>query len=143
MNTKLTGTHLSIMLIAGSIWGLGEVALGAGLKSCAHLVSGSLMTGVALFCIAVALFPLVKFATGVPACVHPGTTIPLAIYFGPVAMAVSAITVPLGLYTGDWFSRRYEDLVANIQNRLATTLLSPATAVASLALVLVIRTLVL
>jgi hypothetical protein len=224
MNKKITGTHLSIALIAGSVWGLGEVVLGAGLKSCAHLVSGSLMTGVALFFIAgswaatrnilvpllavvvaslfklfdaallslpvmsgsignpifafvleglafvvlillfrhikwkrssaallgagtalvaVALFPLVKFATGVPACVHSGSSIPLAIYFGPVAMAVSAVTVPLGLYTGRWFAGRYERLAAHVRGRLARILLSPATAAASLALILAIRTLIL
>lgn len=220
MNTKLTGTQLSIALIAGSIWGFGEVALGAGLKGCAHLVSGSLMTGVALFfiaaswaasrnivvplltvliasvlkladaallslpvmsgaignpifafileglafvalillfrkikwnrkssallgagtaLIAVALFPLVKLATGVPACVYPATSIPLAIYFGPVAMATSALTVPLGIYTGNWFSGRYDDLFDKPRSPLFRQILSPAAFALSLALIVAFR----
>lgn len=169
-------------MIFGSVWGLSEAALGFGLRACAHTLSGSLMTGVALFflaaswastrnylvlllvvltaglfklfdavllslplrsgaignpifafileglaflvmirlfqaipwrrrisgailgacaaILAVMLFPLVKYATGVPACVYPGTSIPLSIYFAPLAMACSAILVPLGLRAG-------------------------------------------
>ena len=47
-------SNLAFALILGSVWGLSEVLLGAGIKACAHTVSGSLMTGVALFFIAVA-----------------------------------------------------------------------------------------
>ena len=52
MNNKFTKKHFGYALMIGSVWGLAEVAVGVGLKSCAHLVSGSLMTGVALFFIA-------------------------------------------------------------------------------------------
>ncbi|MCF8226560.1 MAG: hypothetical protein K9J30_11845 [Bacteroidales bacterium] len=223
MNKKITATHLSIALIAGSIWGFTEVALGAGLRSCAHLVSGSLMTGVALFfiagtwsatrnilvplltvliasifklfdaallslpvmsgaignpvfafileglafvalimlfrnikwkrssavllgagtaMIAVGLFPLVKFATGVPACIYPNTSIPLSIYFSPIAIAFSALTVPLGLFAGARFSGRYEDFMTNVQNRLTKHILPPATAGIFLVMLLAFRTLV-
>lgn len=167
-----------IIGIFGAVWGLSEAALGMGLRSCASYVSGSLMTGVALFFIAacwavsqrvlavvslvviaslfklfdalllslpiqhgavanpifafmmegaaflffvvilreslkkkaaghailggmsalfaVNLFPLVKYATGVPACVFPGTGYPLSLYYAPLAVFVSLITVPLG-----------------------------------------------
>jgi len=46
--------------------------------------------------LAVNLFPLVKFATGVPACVFPGSTTPLSLVYAPLAVGVSLITVPLG-----------------------------------------------
>ena len=45
-------SDLGIALILGSAWGLAEAALGFGLQKCASMVSGSLMTGVALFFIA-------------------------------------------------------------------------------------------
>jgi len=46
--------------------------------------------------LAVNLFPLVKYATGIPACVVPGGAMPLSLYYAPLAVAVSLITVPLG-----------------------------------------------
>ena len=183
MKKSISSTHLIIALILGSVWGFAEVLMGAGLRTCAHLVSGSLMTGVALFflaatwvitrnrlllllivmlaslfklfdavllslpvmhgaignpifafwleglaiialftvfknvkwnktsqkallgggsaLIAVALFPLVKYATGIPACVYPNSMMPLSIIFSPVAIAFSAITVPLGFLAGE------------------------------------------
>ena len=223
MNKKITVNHLSIALVAGSVWGFGEVALGAGLRSCAHLVSGSLMTGVAFFfiaatwsasrniliplltvlvaslfklfdavllsqpvmsgtignpvfafileglafvtlillfrkikwkrstgallgagaaLIAVGLFPLVKFATGIPACVYPNTAIPLSIYFSPVAIAFSALTVPLGLYVGARLSDRFEEKLKNIRFRFTAFLLTPATAGIFLLMILAFRKLV-
>jgi len=42
------------------------------------------------------IFPLVKFATGIPACVIPGGAMPLSLYYAPLAVAVSMIAVPLG-----------------------------------------------
>ena len=42
-------SHLAIALILGSVWGLSEVMLGAGIKACANTLSGSVMTGVAFF----------------------------------------------------------------------------------------------
>jgi hypothetical protein len=46
--------------------------------------------------VAVNLFPLVKFASGIPACLYPGSTMPLSLYFAPIAVGLSLITVPLG-----------------------------------------------
>lgn len=46
--------------------------------------------------IAVSAFPLVKFATGIPACVMPGSTVPLAWIYAPLAVGLSMLTVPLG-----------------------------------------------
>ena len=222
MKQNLTRTHLAIALILGSVWGFGEVALGVGLRSCAHLVSGSLMTGVALFflsaawvassrnylvpvlvvliasffklfdavllslplrhgaignpifafwmeglafialigifhratwekisskallgggsaLIAVALFPLVKYATGIPACIHPGTTIPLCIYFAPVAIAFSALTVPLGFLTGEWIRTLDGRLDLQLKNRFVKIMASSATLAVCLILVVLFR----
>ncbi len=50
--------------------------------------------------LAVNLFPLVKYATGVPACVVPGTAYPMALYYAPLAVAVSFLTVPAGYWLG-------------------------------------------
>ncbi len=49
--------------------------------------------------VAVNIFPLVKFATGVAPCVA-GTSYPLSLYYAPIAVALSALTVPLGFWAG-------------------------------------------
>jgi hypothetical protein len=170
------------ILVLGSLWGLSEAALGMYLRQCASTVSGSLMTGAALFflagawtiaprvqtvagmvvlasffklfdamllglpvlhgaianpifaiategaaflllvsivrrdlaakavgqgltggltaLLAVNAFPLVKFATGIAACKVAGTSIPLSIYYAPIAIALSMLTVPAGFRVG-------------------------------------------
>jgi hypothetical protein len=174
-------TNWGPILVLGGLWGLSEAALGMYLRACASTVSGSLMTGAALFFLAAAwtisprvkaaaamvglaasfklfdalllglpvlhgavgnpifaivmegaafilivsvvsrsligraagqgvagglsalvainLFPLVKYATGVAPCVT-GTSYPLALYYAPIAVAVSVLTVPLGVRAG-------------------------------------------
>jgi hypothetical protein len=169
------------ILVLGGLWGLSEAALGMYLRQCASNVSGSVMTGAALFFLAAAwtiaprlaaaaamvaiaasfklfdalllglpvlhgavsnpifaivmegaafalivsvvsktlagkavgqgvvgalgalvavnLFPLVKFATGVAPCVA-GTSYPLSLYYAPIAVLLSALTVPLGVTAG-------------------------------------------
>jgi hypothetical protein len=195
---------LGFLVVCGSVWGLSEAALGLTLESCAKLVSGSIMTGVALFFIsaawtrtkraagpalvvgialafklldalllglpikhgavanpmyafvtegiafvvivpflaeawrgkaagraflggtsallAVNLFPYVKLATGIPACVVAGGTMPLALYYAPIAVAASLITVPLGFLAAE--------KTAAFESRLRTTgrILVPAAA---------------
>ncbi len=173
---------LGPILVLGSLWGLSEAALGMYLRQCASTVSGSLMTGAALFFLAagwavsprvqtvagmalmaclfklfdalllglpvlhgavanpifaivmagaaffliasvlrrdllgklggqglagglaalaaVNVFPLVGFATGIAACKVPGTGIPLALYYAPIAIALAALTVPAGMRAG-------------------------------------------
>jgi len=182
MTKAFPSRSLGIVIILGSVWGLSEAALGIGLRSCASLASGSIMTGVALFFLgatwrrtqhwlgplvlvviasifklfdalflslpikngavanpifafwteglalvlmlafmkdswkvkpagqaflgglsalaAVNLFPLVKYATGIPACVFPGTTTPLSLYYAPIAVGVSLLTVPAAFWLG-------------------------------------------
>lgn len=174
-------TNWGPVLVLGSLWGLSEAALGMYLRQCASTVSGSVMTGAALFFLAAAwavspriktaglmvavaagfkffdalllglpvlhgaignpifaivmegaafalivsvlsrplaaksvgqglegglaalvavnLFPLVKYATGVAPCVT-GTSYPLSLYYAPIAVGLSVLTVPLGMRAG-------------------------------------------
>jgi len=221
MEKTITKSHLGIVVMLGSVWGLSEAALGMGLRTCASLVSGSLMTGVALFFIAascvvsghvlgaallviiaslfkmfdaillslpiqhgaianpifaffmeglvfivivtivketlkqkkagqaimgggsalvaVGLFPLVKFATGIPACVYPGTGIPLSIYFAPFAIALSIFTVPFGFWAGEKLKATAAEFEMTSQRKTLRHLVSPATLVLCLAIVVFIR----
>ena len=198
-------TNWAPVLVLGSLWGLSEAALGMYLRQCASTMSGSIMTGAALFFLAAAwavsphartiaamaglaagfklfdalllglpllhgaignpifaivmeaaafglivsvvsrsvagralgqglsgglaalvavnLFPLVKFATGVPACVT-GTSYPLSLYYAPIAVALSVLTVPLGLRAG-------QALAALETRPAARRWLSPAAVAAS------------
>ncbi len=206
-------TNWGPVLVLGSLWGLSEAALGMFLRQCASTVSGSVMTGAALFFLAAAwalsprartvalmvglaagfklfdalllglpvlhgaignpifaivvegaafalivsvvsrsvtakaagqglaggltalvavnLFPLVKFATGVAPCVT-GTAYPLSLYYAPIAVALSALTVPLGLRAGA--------ALAGLETRqVRLRWLSPAAAALSLAALALLR----
>lgn len=61
---------------------------------------GQLLAGAFMALTAVNLFPLVKYVTGIPACVVPGTNYPLALYYAPVAISLSMLTLPAGLFLG-------------------------------------------
>jgi len=182
MNKSDPRSYLGMVVVLGSVWGLSEAALGMGLRSCAAFISGSIMTGIALFfmaagwvisrrifgmflmvliasffkmfdalllslpikhgaignpifaffmeaiafvifvsiirekiirrpagqallggmaaVLAVNLFPLVRYATGIPACVAPGTGYPLSLYYIHLAVLASFVTVPLGFWVG-------------------------------------------
>jgi hypothetical protein len=214
-------SDLGIALILGSIWGFAEAALGYGLHRCAALVSGSIMTGVALFfiaagwaatrryyapviivivaclfklfdalllnlsvksgavanpifaffteglaiialiaiftdkrltkrfsrvllgagsaLIAVCLFPLVNFATGSPACLYAETSIPLSIFFAPVAIAVSAITVPLAFPAGEKIKSAAANYELIVKPKVFRYLVTPATVVLCLVLIVILR----
>ncbi len=200
---------LGTLIALGSIWGLAEAGLGLGLDACARAISGSVMTGVALFFIsaswartkrvagpaivtaialafklfdaiwlgqpvmsgkignpmfafvteaaafvvialliaeawrkgvagraalgglsalaAVNLFPLVRFATGVPACVAPGSAMPLSLVYAPIAVAFSAATVPLGFLAAAKLEA-YEGRIAAAPNAGTLRWLAPAAA---------------
>jgi len=79
--------------------------------------------------LAVNLFPLVKYITGIPACVFPGTNYPLALYYLPLAICVSLISVPSGFWVGE----KVRDLKVRIE------VLSPATFILCLAIIALIR----
>jgi hypothetical protein len=214
-------SHLGIVVMLGAVWGLSEAALGMGLRSCASFVSGSLMTGVALFFIsaswvisrrilgvalliiiaslfkmfdalllslpvlhgavanpifafimegvafmvlitiiseklkqrkagqaiigglaallAVNLFPLVKYATGIRACVFPGTGYPLSLYYAHLAIFLSCVTVPLGFFVGaqiEAIKTKFEEATLG---RKLKYLACPVTLILCLGIIVLIR----
>lgn len=221
MEKNIPKSYLGIVVMLGAVWGFSEAALGMGLRSCASLFSGSIMTGVALFFIAtswiltrrilgvallivvaslfkmfdalllslpvqhgaianpvfaflmegaaflvlisiftekrkqkigsqallggmtallaVNLFPLVKYATGIPACVVQGTGYPLSLYYAPLAVFISLVTVPLGLWAGVKIRSWEIKLEESNQARKLRYLISPATLILCLAIITLIR----
>jgi hypothetical protein len=88
--------------------------------------------------VGVSLFPLVKFATGIPACIYPGTQIPLSLYFAPLAVGLSFLTVPAGL----WAGRRLVEIQESATfDRLKAVrrLTSPAALIVCLLIITIIR----
>lgn len=86
---------------------------------------------------AVGLFPLVKFFTGIPACVVPGTGIPLSIAYAPLAIVLSAFTVPLGF----WLGEKIEGVLFSDRTLPKFySFISPVTLILCLVLVYLIRT---
>ena len=221
MDSNSPKSYLGMIVVLGSVWGLSEAALGMGLRSCAAFVSGSIMTGVALFfmaagwvvsrrilgvflmvvlasffkmfdalllslplrhgaignpifaffmeaiafiilvyvvtekiirkpagqallggiaaVLAVNLFPLVKYATGVPACVAPGTGYPLSLYYIHFAVLVSLVTVPLGFWVGAKIEAIEIHLLKAQAMRRLNYILFPAVLILCLALVTLLR----
>lgn len=221
MEKALSKSHLGVVIVLGSVWGLSEAVLGMGLRSCAAFVSGSLMTGAALFFLAAGwmvskrivgvavmvfvaslfkmvdalllslplnhgaignpvfaffmeaaafmvlvsivrekifkkpagqallgglsavlaanLFPLVKYATGVPACVAAGTAMPLSLYYIHFAVLASMVTVPLGILAGEKIAS-YASRLANLRSgRKIDFILSPAALLICLAILVAMR----
>ncbi len=221
MAEKPAVNHFPYLLMLGAVWGLAEAALGAGLRTCASVVSGSIMTAVALFFIstgwtltkrviplvlivavaslvkmfdaallslpikhgavanpifafwtevlaflmiiavmkttvserragqavlgglaallAVNLFPLVKYATGIPACVVPGTSYPLSLYYAPLAIGLSLLTVPLAFWAGEKLRIAATEHEALIRTKAFRYVASPATLIVCLLIIVILR----
>jgi hypothetical protein len=80
-------------------------------------------------------FPLVKFATGTSACIYPGTAIPLSIYYAPLAVMLSMLTVPLGYRIGE----RIMSSRLSAEGSRLSALLSPIALLICLAVMAIIR----
>lgn len=87
--------------------------------------------------LAVNLFPLVKYATGIPACVYPGTGYPLSLYYAPLAIFLSFVTVPLGILVGKKILA--EETKFELAHRKLRYLASPVTLVLCLVIITIIR----
>lgn len=85
------------------------------------------------------LFPLVRFATGVPACTVAGTGYPLSLYYLHVAVLVSAAAVPLGYSVGERIRTLVVRPGASIVRGKFSTVLSPALLALFLGLIALIR----
>lgn len=221
MKEVVPKSYLGMVVVLGSVWGLSEAALGMGLRSCAAFVSGSIMTGVALFfmaagwvvskrifgvflmvlmasffkmfdamllslpikhgaignpifaffmeaiafiilislikdkitrrpagqallggvaaVLAVNLFPLVRHATGIPACVISGTNYPLSLYYIHFAVLTSFLTVPLGFWAGAQMET-FKIRLAKVQTmRIFNYILSPAALILCLVAITLLR----
>ena len=100
-------------------------------RRAASTAAGQGLTGGLAALVAVNLFPLVKYATGVTACVA-GTGYPLSLYYAPIAVALSALTVPFGLRAGA--------VLASLASRpVRRRWLSPAAAALSLGALALLR----
>lgn len=89
--------------------------------------------------VAANLFPLVRFATGVPACVVAGTGYPLSLYYVYIAVAVSMLTVPLGYWVGARIST-FETQIAGVRwAHKFNFILSPAALLLCLVLLALMR----
>lgn len=89
--------------------------------------------------LAVNLFPLVKYATGVPACVAPGTAYPLSLYYIHFAVLASGIFVPLGFLVGAKLEAWEGRLLQSQTFKKLNAILSPAALAVCLALIALIR----
>jgi len=102
-------------------------------------IAGQALLGGMAALLAVNLFPLVKYATGIPACVFPGTAYPLSLYYAPLSSFLSFVTVPLGLWAGakiKVLETKFEE--ANLARKLRY-LASPATLILCLGIIALIR----
>jgi len=136
---------LSLPVMSGAVanpifafWteGLAFLAVFALLQGSLSAKKRGLAAGGALAALgAVNLFPLVKFATGIPACVVPGTTFPLSLYYAPLAVALSALTVPLGVWAGARMARAAE--LAEASGRLSPARRFAPSAAVALAMLLI------
>ena len=98
-----------------------------------------IVTGGASAALSAGIFPLVKFATGNPACVYPGTAIPLAILFSPLAILLSCLSVPLGFAVGDKLGTVTSTHTIKSSQAVLNAIVSPATFVFCLAVIALIR----
>jgi len=104
-----------------------------------HKIRSQALLGGMTALLAVNLFPLVKYATGIPACVVQGTGYPLSLYYAPLAVFISLVTVPLGLRAGVKIRAIETKLEESKQARKLRYLISPATLILCLAIITLIR----
>ncbi|MDH5715559.1 MAG: hypothetical protein OEZ30_08345, partial [Candidatus Aminicenantes bacterium] len=108
-------------------------------KKLKQKVKGQALMGGMAALVAVNLFPLVRFVTGIPACVVPGTGYPLSLYYAYVAVFFSAVTVPVGFKVGakiKVWETKFEEAK---QTRKLSYLASPVTLIVCLAIIALIR----
>jgi hypothetical protein len=108
-------------------------------ESLAQKKHGQAALGAGAALLAVNLFPLVKFATGIPACVYTGTGYPLSLYYAPIAVGLSMIMVPAGFWLGERIAVTESTHEAFVRGRAFRYWLSPVTLAISLLLMAVMR----
>jgi hypothetical protein len=101
--------------------------------------SGQAFLGGASALLAVNVFPFVKFVTGIPACLAPGGTAPLSLYYAPLAVGLSLVTVPAGFWLGTRAASWEGAFASRRPLGRAAALIPAASAVLCLAALLVLR----
>ncbi len=102
-------------------------------------LAGRIITGAGAAIIAVALFPLVRFVTGSPACLYASSTIPLAIYTSPVTIGISMITVPLGYRLAQWYTTKQSTSPGTHTSSLLSRLWPAAVLISSVLIITLAR----
>jgi len=102
-------------------------------------IGGQALLGGMSALLAVNLFPLVKYATGIPACVIPGTGYPLSLYYAPLAVFLSFVTVPLALRVGAKIKVIETKFEGVNRGKKLRYLASPATLILCLVIIAIIR----
>jgi len=101
--------------------------------------AGQAFSGGMAALLAANLFPLVKFATGIPACVVPGTGYPLSLYFVHYSVFVSFVTVPAGFWFGTKLQKYATVSSDSLSLKRINYLISPATLVLCLMIMALLR----
>ena len=101
---------------------------------------GKIILGGLSALVAVNLFPLVGHVTTISACVVPGTSYPLSLYYAPIAIGLSMITCPLGMVLGEKFASASERQVGWMIRPVFARVAFPSLAAVSLAVMILMRT---
>jgi hypothetical protein len=104
-----------------------------------HKPAGQALLGGMAAALAVNLFPFVKYATGVPACVVSGTGYPLSLYYIHFAVLASFVTVPLGFLVGAKMESLVARLIKSRAQKKLEYILSPAAFILCLLIVALLR----
>jgi hypothetical protein len=108
-------------------------------ESLAQKKYGQAALGAGTALLAVNLFPLVKFATGIPACAYTGTGYPLSLYYAPIAISLSMISVPAGFWLGERIAVSESAHAAFVRGKAFRYWLSPVALAISLLLMAFMR----
>lgn len=101
--------------------------------------AGQALTGGMSALLAANMFPLVRFATGIPACVVAGTGYPLSLYYVHFAILVSVITVPIGFLVGSKLENYATDMSKTPSIQKLNFIFSPAALILCLIIMALIR----
>lgn len=102
-------------------------------------ILGQVMAGAFMALTASNLFPLVKYVTGIPACVVPGTNYPLSLYYAPVAISLSMFTLPAGLFFGKKLFEMDEKTKLIVASSWIKKALAPISLLLGVAILLIFR----
>jgi hypothetical protein len=102
-------------------------------------VPGQALLGGLAALLAANLFPLVRYATGVPACVVAGTGYPLSLYYVHFAVLASFVTVPLGFWVGSKMEAFESRMMLSRARKKLEYILSPGAFIVCLIIVTLLR----